>query len=63
MLPRNHPALGAFRRKKRTNWEFIADELAVELRRHTGHQEGCDCTTCLALVIYDKAKWRYPAMS
>jgi hypothetical protein len=61
MLSKDHPALGAFRRKKLyvPNWQYIADELAIEVRRRTGHkQEVCSCTACLALDVYDEAKRR-----
>jgi hypothetical protein len=61
MLTRNHPALGAFRKKKLyvPDWRRIADELAIEVRRRTGHRQNiCSCTACLALDVYDEAKRR-----
>lgn len=58
-LSKNHPALGAFLKKKpyRPDWEYIANELAPELRKRMDHPDDdgkCMCTGHLALRIYDE---------
>lgn len=65
MLAKDHPALGAFRKKKtkpRPDWQFIADELYVELRKRMEHNPGedggCPCSAHMALDLYDRAKFR-----
>jgi hypothetical protein len=60
VLPKDHPALGAFKRKRRlkiekVDWESLADELAYGLKRHIGHHDECQCRDHLALRVYDEA--------
>lgn len=63
-LSLHHPALGAFRKKKRyeADWEAIADDLAYGLQRRLDHtppgDTQCLCRDHLALYVYDESKWR-----
>lgn len=60
MLGKEHPALGAFRRKKSRppDWRYMASELAAELTRRMEHsdQEGnCGCNAHMILRVYEGA--------
>ena len=64
MLPKSHPALGAFLRKRPKpppDWQYIADELSAELQHrmeHTDEDGRCPCAAHLILRVYDAAKLR-----
>ena len=64
MLGKDHPALGAFRKRKPLpDWRFIAGELAAELQRRMEHADNdsmCMCYAHVMLRVYDEANLRDP---
>lgn len=65
MLGKDHPALGAFRKKRKPppDWRYIASELATELQRRMEHEDNegmCMCNAHLMLRVYDEAAFNPP---